>query len=63
MRCVTGGWQIVMRGHENFLHDEAVVGLSGVWPGFAVLVCSGREGNCLVDALICACLTKVMASL
>ena len=25
-----------MRGHENFLHDEAVVGLSGVWPGFAV---------------------------
>ena len=27
-----------MRGHENFLHDEAVVGLSGVWPGFAVVV-------------------------
>lgn len=52
-----------MRGHENFLHDEAVVGLSGVWPGFAVLVRSGREEKCLVDALICACLTKVMASL
>lgn len=29
MRCVTDVRQIVIRGHENFLHDEAVAGLCG----------------------------------
>ena len=29
MRCVTDVRQMVIRGHENFLHDEAVAGLCG----------------------------------
>lgn len=29
MRCVTDVRQIVIRGHENFLHDEVVAGLCG----------------------------------
>lgn len=29
MRCVTDVRQIVIRGRENFLHDEAVAGLCG----------------------------------
>ena len=37
-----------MRGHENFLHDEAVVGLSGVWPGFAVVSVWHAENEVLM---------------